>query len=279
MQIYQQVRKIPSVLSNLLKNLGRYSALIFFVRYAVWRFGLEKLLNREKFTYVMKSPKSAVPLLCRHNTSDIQVFRQVFVDCEYACLDDINSPKFIVDCGANVGYTSAYLLTKFPDAFLIGIEPDPHNFRLIEANLKPFEDRVRLLNAAVWSQAANLVFDSNRLSDGQESARRVQETTAWEGVLVKAIDIGTILDESKYNRISILKIDIEGAENVIFSANYEAWINKVDNIVIELHSEESKEIFFRAIADLHFHIATSGELIVCKLKADKVDSKSKLDSL
>ena len=38
-----------------------------------------------------------------------------------------------------------------------------------------------------------------------------------------ATDIGTLLDDSGFDRISILKVDIEGAESVVFGstvANY-----------------------------------------------------------
>ena len=48
-------------------------------------------------------------------------------------LDPPVEPRFILDCGANVGYTSAYLLTRFPTAFLIAIEPDPGNAEILRA--------------------------------------------------------------------------------------------------------------------------------------------------
>jgi hypothetical protein len=44
-----------------------------------------------------------------------------------------------------------------------------------------------------------------------------------------ATDIGTLLDRSGEQRISVLKVDIEGAERVVFVKNYESWLPKVDN--------------------------------------------------
>jgi len=83
-----------------------------------------------------------------------------------------------------------------------------------------------------------------------------------------AVDIGTLLRESGMERVSILKIDVEGAEAIIFSANYEAWINNVDNIVIELHDDsdfgESSKVFFDAISGRSFEVSRSGELVVCR---------------
>ena len=78
------------------------------------------------------------------------------------------------------------------------------------------------------------------------------------------IDIGTLLRKSGFDRIFILKVDIERAESVVFSSNYEQWINSVDNIVIELHDEECRAVFMKAIASADFAISQCDELTVCK---------------
>jgi len=67
---------------------------------------------------------------------------------------------------------------------------------------------------------------------------------------------------SGFNRISILKLDIEGAELNLFKSNTE-WLELVDNLVIELHGTECSEVFFKAISGCGFKISTSGELTVC----------------
>jgi hypothetical protein len=61
-----------------------------------------------------------------------------------------------------------------------------------------------------------------------------------------------------------LKIDVEGAETIIFSSNYESWIGRVDNLVIELHSPEAESVFARAIANEPFETSQCDELFVCK---------------
>src|SRR3954453_4253320 len=50
------------------------------------------------------------PLLCRPGTTDILVFDQLYIWREYRCLDDLDplSVGLVVDCGAYVGYSSAY---------------------------------------------------------------------------------------------------------------------------------------------------------------------------
>jgi hypothetical protein len=109
-----------------------------------------------------------------------------------------------------------------------------------------------------------LVLSEVPFGDGREWARTVRETRNGEKPTMTATDIGTLLEDSGYERISILKIDIEGAESVVFSSNYESWIEKVDNLVIELHGDECRSIFRKAILNADFNLSQCDELTVCK---------------
>jgi FkbM family methyltransferase len=204
------------------------------------------------------------PLRCRPGTSDVNVFGQIFRDLEYRCLDDARDVRLFIDCGANVGYSSAYFLSHFPGAKGIAVEPDPANFAALTANVKPYGDRCEVLNTAIWSHEAGLVMSEAPWGDGREWARTVRVAGPGETATMTAIDIGTLLERSGFDRISILKVDIEGAESTAFGSNYESWIGKVDNLVIELHSEEAREIVGHAIAAEDFATSTSGELFVCR---------------
>jgi FkbM family methyltransferase len=212
---------------------------------------------------ILTSKYAQYPLVCRANTSDLAVFHQIFVGREYRCLDHINDPNLIIDCGANVGYSSAYMLTAFPNSTIIAIEPDEKNFGLLSTNLEPYSERVSLINSAVWSKSVGLVIEEESLGDGMEWGRTVREAASGESAMIKATNIGTLLEASGFDRISILKIDIEGAERTVFSENYTNWLAKVDTIVIELHGEECEQAFFGAIENQNFVISTCDELTVC----------------
>lgn len=96
------------------------------------------------------------PLLCRSNTSDRWAFGQVFVREEYGDLSLEQNPKLILDCGANVGYTSVYFLEKFPHAQLIAVEPDEQNFEILMQNLAHYGERAHAIHAALWSEPIGL---------------------------------------------------------------------------------------------------------------------------
>lgn len=48
----------------------------------------------------------------------------------------------VVDCGANVGYSSMYFLDRFKGCEVVSIEPDRNNFEVMESNLAHYGSRV-----------------------------------------------------------------------------------------------------------------------------------------
>lgn len=222
-----------------------------------------KIIGTSK-PYTLLSNACQFPLKCRAKTSDLNVFHQIFVDREYRCLDDILDAALIIDCGANVGYSSAYFLSRFKNAHVISIEPDPENFKLLKENVKSFGTRCNAICSAVWSHPTGLRLSEETFGDGKEWSRTVREVRSGETPDMTAVDIGSLLDKSYYERISILKVDIEGAESTVFSANFEHWLEKVDNLVIELHGMECEDVVRKAIDGKGFSVSTCDELLVCK---------------
>jgi FkbM family methyltransferase len=234
---------------------------------------IDYLINKVDQPLILTSKRALYPIQCRRHTSDFDVFKQIFVNREYSCLDDIdiNSVELIIDCGANIGCSSAYFLSRFPQSCVIAIEPDPKNFQMMEQNLNPYGDRVQTMQTAIWSKSADLVFSEVTYADGREWTRQVRECRPGESPCMLATDIGTVFKESGYDRISILKIDIEGAEAVVFSKNYQDWLSQVDVLVIELHDNtifgNASAVFFEAISQEDFEISHCEELTVCKRRS------------
>lgn len=211
----------------------------------------------------LTSKALAHPVYARQNTTDLFVFDLIFVEREYHCIDSVETPSLVLDCGANVGYSSAYFLSRYPDCHVIAIEPDDDNFKLLEKNVAPYGRRCRPLKAAVWPHNEPLQFGQSSLGSGNEWGRRVERSSAPSTASVKTVDIPSLIDSSGFERISILKIDIEGSEKELFRHGAQNWLEKVDNIVIELHGEEAASAFFNAIEKEKFGVSVSGELTVC----------------
>jgi FkbM family methyltransferase len=224
------------------------------------RLQLNKRFN-DSSELKLTSKKLDYPVIARRGTSDLEVFNQVFIEEQYGLFPDEGCPGLIVDLGANVGYSSAYFLSRFPRAFVVSVEPDPENYDILIRNLLPYASRNLAIKAAAWSEKVSLEFNPSFSNRGAEWARQIQPTTSGS---VEAITISEIIAMSGFQRISLLKIDIEGAERELFRSGADEWINRVDSIAIELHGEEASKSFFGAIENENFAIEESGELTLCR---------------
>ncbi|MBX3084122.1 MAG: FkbM family methyltransferase [Anaerolineae bacterium] len=206
-------------------------------------------------------------LECRPYTSDVDVFRELLINQQYALVNDLSEADLIIDCGANVGFSTAYFLSRYPSAQVIAIEPDPGNFKQLQANVAAYGSRCRAIQAGVWSDSVGLVMSDEPYGDGREWARQVRVARPDETPTIKAVDIETLMRESGRPEISILKVDIERAEAAVFGANYQGWIDNVRNIIIELHDDECRRVFMQAIAGQPFVISEHAELTLCRSQA------------
>ena len=238
------------------RNLGFAHA----TRYILYRV-LHRTFKRRILTLNAKGFRQ--PFYCRSGGSDLQVFAQVLANREYRCLDRFDISGLIIDCGANIGLSTLYFLTRFPNAHLIALEPDPDNFRMLALNTACFSDRVTLLQAAVWNRNTGLVFSDSQFGDGNEWARTCREAEASEIPQIEAFDIPTILAMSSFERVELLKVDIERGELVLFDESAQNWIDLVDTIAIELHGPDCENAFHRIVGKADFLVSHCEELTVC----------------
>lgn len=224
---------------------------------AFLHFEYQKRVNHAA-PFNLISKKLDFTVRARPQTSDIFAFYQILVFDEYRCVSELRSPKLIVDLGANVGYSSAYFLSKFKNCSVIAVEPDPANFAELQKNVAPYGDRVTTIQAAVWPRRERL--DLDHAGQGEEWGVRVKPSA--DGA-VETVTVPELLSLSGQHRISLLKIDIEGAEIELFKSGTEEWLEKVDNIVIELHGEDAEEAFLNKIDKSRFVVSRCDELTVC----------------
>lgn len=258
MNLFKQLHKMIS-------QMGFWAVITYYVRKKFFDLLENKFEFTAKNKYIPLYVKGFKhPIWARYGTSDSQAFHQIFIRQEYSSLSDLKSPSLIVDCGTNVGYSAIYFLNKYPNAYLTAVEPDVNNFKVCEKNLLAYSGRVSLLNSAIWSNKAGLIICKGQYRDGLEWSTQVREIQGNEEPDIYAIDISSLLEKSGFESIDILKIDIERAEIEIFSRNYENWLNKVKNIIIELHDEECEKIFFEALSMYKYDLSRDGDLTVCK---------------
>jgi len=182
------------------------------------------------------------PVIVRPGTTDAIVFDNNLVRRAYACVRPRTPPRFIVDAGANVGYASAYFLSRFPDARVVALEPEPGNAAAARRNLAPYGERVVLLECGLWPRVARLRVRPTERADSVQ----VEEAADGEPWDCDAVDLPTLLARFQRRRIDLLKCDIEGAEERLFAVDADAWLERTECIVAEIHSDSAMRAVYRA---------------------------------
>ena len=259
--IVERILLVPQVFLNWVKWCGWPAALTYSTYRTKVAFGF-----RQPASLKLKPRRAKYPLIVRlGGSSDMDVFYQIFRFEEYACLRTISSPRFILDLGANAGYSSAYFLSCFPSAMVVAVEPDPDNFELCRKNLAPYGGRAQVILGAVWSKRCQLAFSKETFGIGREWARQVHESESKQNeATVEAWDGPGLLQLGGGKNIDLLKVDIERSELEIFGSNCSSWLPKIRNICIELHGDDCKEVFLRALENFDYKLGTFGELTICR---------------
>jgi FkbM family methyltransferase len=175
------------------------------------------------------------PIYIRLPGSDVEVFKQSLGhrrEYEHAA-SLVQDPKWIVDLGANIGLASVFFLERFPGCKVLAVEPDPENIDICRLNLAPYGDRVTLIQAAVWPHRTRLNV-SHDFGDGLAWATKVVQSAPGEAGAVEGIDMPTLIGRTGGAEIDFLKMDIEGAELPLFSADT-SWLGRVKALGVELH--------------------------------------------
>ena len=175
------------------------------------------------------------PLHLRVPSTDLMVLEQIFIKNEYKF--DVNQqPEFIIDAGANIGFAAVYFANKYPRARIVAIEPEKSNFEVLLKNVASYPN-IEPLRGALWGEETDLeVVDPGFGNWGfmihENSGNHAPSTS--RGQKVDCVTIDMILRRFGVDRISILKLDIEGAECEVFR-NSASWMDKVDSLIVELH--------------------------------------------
>jgi len=224
---------------------------------------LTRLADAAAFPFSVYYRRKHYPhLIIRKGTSDMAVFRQVFVVRDYDVQYD-SMPRLIIDGGANAGYSALFFADKFPGADIFAIEPETSNFKVLEHNVSVCSN-VHPIKKGLWNKNGFLRI-INKGSD--KYAFMTMEVDEGEPYDVEVVTINEILRLSKHTEIDILKLDIEGAEKELFSSNYDCWLGKVNMIIIELHDsmkEGCSEAFYFAVEKYGFEAETRGENVILR---------------
>jgi FkbM family methyltransferase len=134
--------------------------------------------------------------------------------------------------GANAGFTSVYFARVYPSASLAYVEPVPDNVRILTWNLELNEIEPVVFPGAADAGDGCVVMELGVMDYGHKIASPPIESKLR--VEVAGFSVPTILRRLGWDRVGLLKIDIEGHERALFAGDCE-WLKQVDNMCIECH--------------------------------------------
>jgi FkbM family methyltransferase len=204
-----------------------------------------RALRRDSIT--LEVPGVAHPLVCRLPEPDPFTLCHVFAarECEVPIP---LAPTFIIDAGANVGYAAVFYANQYPGASIVALEPHTGNLETARLNCLPYPN-VELLLAGLWSQDGALeIANPNARSWGFRLRGSAGETPGT----VPGFSVPGLLERARRERVDILKLDIEGAEEQLFGHGSQDWLPFVDVVVVETHGQSAQRAVDTAMRDARF---------------------------
>lgn len=194
------------------------------------------------------------PILIRSDFQDIGTIINNIIREEYGHFTVTKDPCWMIDAGAYIGDTSVYFLSRFPNLNVIALEPNLESYKTAKKNLKPYGKCVKLLQKGLFSNDETQYF----------SGAGTGTTITKSGTQMECISIMSLIEQYSIPRIDFLKMDIEGAEENIFSSNPELWLQYVDMLIIEIHGHHIKSLITEVLGKNNFSMVQYRSLWYCK---------------
>lgn len=119
----------------------------------------------------------------------------------------------IIDVGANIGVVSIFLAKRFPNRIIHSFEPAPITFQALQTNTAlNFCKNIVPMQCAISDSDGELTFNAHPIS-------RATNKIASEGdflITVPSMTLDSYVQSKAIERISLLKVDVEGYEALVF---------------------------------------------------------------
>lgn len=160
--------------------------------------------------YILSRPKLLI-LIVRN------IYLPVYVQYEWLKKFNVGT---IVDIGANQGHVTLSLASLCPHADIYAFEPIKNEYNLIKQKTKHLPD-VTVVNAALSNKNGKIPFFINRFSPSSSilplsSLGKIITPSFTKKVIVPAVTLDTYFKNKKLKRPIFIKIDVQGAENIVF---------------------------------------------------------------
>jgi len=226
------------------------------------RSAIAMIVARELQFSRLMSPASAIPVQLTASTrtafwlrtQDLATLQEVLRDEVYHGVSRyLPSGASVIDLGSNIGLSAVYFLGNLRAASLLAVEPHPESFALLDRNLRPWvaSGRCRIIQAAVWSYDCFLELPSHSVP--YAASFRIDPkfiTDAPQPGFIPGLSMSTLISMTGSEHVDLVKMDIEGSEGTIFTADL-AWLRRVGCLAVELHNDLRTRLSFDELLRRH----------------------------
>ena len=177
------------------------------------------------------------------------------------------------DVGAHMGYHSLILAKAVgPSGRVIAFEPNPHNVERLRENLSrngDLAERVTVVEEALSDRdgMSSFVF-SSLVDDGTSSGSHLtaayapEEATAYssfEQTRVKTVKADTLVKARSVPPPVFIKVDVEGAEELVLAGAFELLSDARPTLLIEVHHVRTMYHVTRLLQQADYRLELVGE--------------------
>ncbi len=235
------------------------------------RFLYLKLLNTLGIRREISLRLHDTPVIVRSGTPDLRVaLASLGKEFEPLARDFASEQEgLIIDAGGYIGTAAMALAKIYPNCTIATIEPSSENYETLVKNIEGF-DNIVPIKAALVADAGEGSIDLMSRGNGEWGFTTIEKPMDHPVTFleqVKAVTVDEILATLGYDRVFVLKMDIEGAERDLM-AEASSWLDKVDILLIELHERivaGCADMFEASNSGRHIIRDSGGKLIsICK---------------
>jgi FkbM family methyltransferase len=214
---------------------NKYSLLACYIRYVLKYIITKEFIRTPKYQGPQQTTLLHFKLSCVTYGSMFVMFNEIFGHEVYKFSADNNQP-FIIDCGSNIGLAILYFKACYPHAEIIGFEPSPETFDILQKNVTNNHlSSVTAHNKAVHNTEEKITFYSCK-ENAANGGWSVQGTTHQAYQKYEQSIDATPLSPYITKPVDLLKMDIEGAENlVIEELAHSGKLKLIKQMILEYH--------------------------------------------
>jgi FkbM family methyltransferase len=154
----------------------------------------------------------------------------------------IKNDDVILDLGANLGFYTLLFATVANNTMVYSIEASTSTFKRLEQNVLFNSNltNIKIYNYAVSDKRGKVKFHSfTNLHHGYSSISNLGRDDAIE-VEVDSISIDEFTAQNNFDKIDILKIDVEGAEKLVLNGAKETIKKYLPSILMEMNEVNAR---------------------------------------